>query len=184
MGTGPGIVVLSGLPGSGKTTLGRELADRLGFTFIDKDDILEALLSEHASFDLALRQRLSRESDAIFRDRALAAGNAVLCSFWRPRGSGAAAGTPSDWLPELSEGIVEIHCRCDVDTAVRRFLGRQRHPGHLDSSRSEAALREQFASLRDAWPLRVGKLVEVETTGGADVGEVSRRVSELLAGFR
>ena len=36
-------VVISGLPGSGKTTLGRRLASVLDLPLIDKDDILDRL---------------------------------------------------------------------------------------------------------------------------------------------
>jgi shikimate kinase len=35
-------IVLVGLPGSGKTTLGREIAKRLGFRFYDLDHLIEA----------------------------------------------------------------------------------------------------------------------------------------------
>ena len=38
-------VVISGLPGSGKTTLARRLAQALNLPLIDKDDILELCLS-------------------------------------------------------------------------------------------------------------------------------------------
>jgi shikimate kinase len=34
-------IILTGMPGSGKTTLGRALAERLGRTFIDADDYVE-----------------------------------------------------------------------------------------------------------------------------------------------
>ena len=36
-------IVLIGMPGSGKTTFGKELARRLGRKFVDADDFLEAL---------------------------------------------------------------------------------------------------------------------------------------------
>jgi shikimate kinase len=36
-------VVLSGLPGSGKSTIGREIAAALSLPLIDKDDILARL---------------------------------------------------------------------------------------------------------------------------------------------
>jgi len=37
-----GLIFLIGFMGSGKTTLGRKLASRLGYAFMDLDDILEA----------------------------------------------------------------------------------------------------------------------------------------------
>lgn len=36
-------VVVTGLPASGKTTLGRHIATSLGFGFLDKDEFLEDL---------------------------------------------------------------------------------------------------------------------------------------------
>jgi shikimate kinase len=39
---GPGLVFLIGFMGCGKTTLGRKLASRLGYMFMDLDHILEA----------------------------------------------------------------------------------------------------------------------------------------------
>jgi shikimate kinase len=42
-------VVISGLPGSGKTTLGRRLAPALTLPFIDKDDILDRLFESKGS---------------------------------------------------------------------------------------------------------------------------------------
>lgn len=37
----PRKIVLVGMPGSGKSTLGKELARRLNFTFYDLDDLIE-----------------------------------------------------------------------------------------------------------------------------------------------
>ena len=79
-------VVVSGLPGSGKTTLGRRLAPALGLPLIDKDDILERLFDTKGVGDTAWRRALSRESDAILQRDATAADGAVLVSFWRQPG--------------------------------------------------------------------------------------------------
>ena len=38
----PGQIVLVGLPGAGKSTAGKLLADRLGWSFIDFDELIEA----------------------------------------------------------------------------------------------------------------------------------------------
>jgi predicted kinase len=57
-------VVVSGLPASGKTTLGRQLAGALDLPLIDKDEILESLFDSRGIGDASWRRKLSRESDA------------------------------------------------------------------------------------------------------------------------
>jgi len=59
------LVVVSGLPASGKSTVGAALAERLGMPIIDKDAILEALFETLGSPDLLERRRLSRASDEV-----------------------------------------------------------------------------------------------------------------------
>lgn len=54
------VIVISGIPGSGKTTLARQLAPALGAFLISKDVIKEALLDVLGSGDLTWTQRLSR----------------------------------------------------------------------------------------------------------------------------
>jgi glucokinase len=56
-------VVISKLPGSGKTTLARRLAPALNLPVIDKDDILTRFFESKGIGDVAWRRALSRESD-------------------------------------------------------------------------------------------------------------------------
>lgn len=51
-----------GLPGSGKTTVGRQLARRLRFRFIDSDHAIEARIG------CSIREFFDREGEARFRD--------------------------------------------------------------------------------------------------------------------
>src|SRR5213075_865138 len=108
-------VVISGLPGSGKTTLGRRLALALNLPLIDKDDILDRLFETKGVGDAAWRRSLSRESDLILRHDAEAADGAVLVSFWRQPGMPDDSGTPTDWLNARSAHVVNVHCVCDVE---------------------------------------------------------------------
>ena len=64
------LVLVSGLPGSGKTTLARRISPQLGLPVVDKDDILERLLESRGTGDADVRQALSRESDVILRREA------------------------------------------------------------------------------------------------------------------
>ena len=56
------ILVLVGLPGSGKSTVGRQLARRLGLPFHDADHVLEQRLG------CSIRAYFEREGEQAFRD--------------------------------------------------------------------------------------------------------------------
>ncbi|MGH6640245.1 MAG: shikimate kinase [Polaromonas sp.] len=51
-----------GLPGSGKSTVGRQLARRLGLRFIDSDQVIEQRIG------CSIREFFEREGEASFRD--------------------------------------------------------------------------------------------------------------------
>jgi thymidylate kinase len=171
-------VVVSGLPGSGKSTLGRELARHLGLVCLDKDDYLEALFETSPGTND--RSTLSRLADDLFTAAALDDRDAVLVSFWRRPELSPTAGTPTDWLTQV-DAVVEVFCDCEPLIAVRRFQARQRHPRHGDQDRDEATLLEQFAALAARGPLRVGKLVHVDTNQLVDGAAIAARVSAQLS---
>lgn len=56
------MIALVGLPGSGKTTVGRQLARRLQLPFIDSDQRIEQRLG------CSIREYFEREGEAAFRD--------------------------------------------------------------------------------------------------------------------
>lgn len=157
-------VVISGLPGSGKTTLGRQLAAALDLPFIDKDDILDRLFEAKGVGDAAWRRALSRESDVILEHEATHSNGAVLVSFWRVPGMLPDSGTPTDWLNALSHNVINVHCACDLEIAAHRFVQRRRHAGHLDRESSPANV---VASLRQLAQLPVpdiGPRIDVDTS--------------------
>src|SRR5690349_22393578 len=105
-------LILTGLPASGKSTLGRAVAAALGLPMLDKDDILEALFDSLGVGDAEWRRRLSRAADEVLRRQALASHGAVLASWWRHPASGEESGTPCEWLRSLPGALVELHCVC------------------------------------------------------------------------
>jgi glucokinase len=167
-------VVISGLPGSGKTTVGRELATRLGLTFIDKDDILDGLFETRGVGDVEWRRALSRESDAILEARALSSAGAVIVSHWRIPGMPAASGTPTEWLKSLPGQLVHVRCSCPADVAAERFTRRHRHPGHLDRMRNADEVLSSIDALAALPPLAIEPVIEADTTVAADVEAVLR----------
>ncbi|MCX7255812.1 MAG: shikimate kinase [Polaromonas sp.] len=55
-------IILIGLPGSGKSTVGRQLARRLQLAFLDSDHVIEERLG------CSIRDYFEREGEASFRD--------------------------------------------------------------------------------------------------------------------
>jgi hypothetical protein len=174
------LVMVSGLPASGKTTLARKLAPALGPPLLDKDDILEGLFEALGIGDADWRGRLSRASDEIFQRLAKSSSGAVLTSFWHNSEMSPHSGTPTDWIASISQRLVEIHCLCDPEVAATRFIKRVRHPGHLDGAKRREDILSRFRTLAAMGPLGIGKLLRVDTSKEIDLDLIVGEVKTLL----
>jgi hypothetical protein len=170
-------VVISGLPGSGKTTLGRRLAPALNLPLIDKDDILDRLFESKGVGNAAWRRTLSRESDAILQHEAMSSNGAILASFWRLPGMPSDSGTSTDWLGAPSHHVVNVHCACDLEVAASRFLQRRRHHGHLDGESSSSEVLVSLRKLTQLPPLDIGQRIDVDTSHEPNLTDVVRAIS-------
>jgi len=174
-------VVISGLPGSGKTTLGRQLAPVLNLPLIDKDDILGRLFESKGVGNAAWRRTLSRESDVILQREAMSsADGAILASFWRLPGMPSDSGTPADWLDAASHDVVHVHCCCELEVAASRFIQRRRHPGHLDDETSSEDVLASLRKLSQMPLLDIGRRIDVDTSLAPNLQEVIRAIRECV----
>jgi len=165
----PRFFVVTGLPASGKTTVGSAVARGLQLPLIDKDAILETMFDANGIGDSAWRAKQSRSADFIMQRMAEASSGSVLVSWWRHPASATDSGTSTEWLRSLPGEIIEIHCRCAPGVAVDRFFARRRHPGHLDEQRSRAREIQTFTTCAALGPIGAGRLVDVCTQGPVDV---------------
>lgn len=173
-------VVITGLPGSGKTTVGKNLALALGLPLLDKDDILVRLFESKGTGDKAWRRGLSRASDEILEREARDSGGAVLVSFWHLPGMPADSGTPTTWLSGLSRLVVGVRCVCPPDVAAARFVQRTRHPGHLDDESTFADVLASLEAQTRLAALNFEPSIDVDTSKAVDIDSLVRR---LEAGF-
>ena len=165
---GPLLVVVSGAPGSGKTTLATRLSEELGLTLLAKDHIKEAL-AEAVGLpdDVAGSQRLGRAAYAatfsLAADSLAADRGVVLESNFRRGSSEPEIAALGSWETRL------VHCTAPAGVAARRYESRfeagERHPVHLDSER-RAGLTEDLTAGRFE-PIELGcPTLVVDTTSG------------------
>jgi glucokinase len=92
-------------------------------------------------------------------------------------------GTPAEWLSTLRAPVIEVHCRCPVETAVDRFLARQRHPGHLDESQSRTSLITQFSAFAAAGPVACGPVIVLDTDREIDHDLLLSEIEKMKSGL-
>ncbi|MEM7068827.1 MAG: shikimate kinase [Pseudomonadota bacterium] len=173
-------IVVSGLPASGKTTVGKAIAERLSLPFLDKDDFLEALFESDGIGDLLWRQELSQKSNQAFCNAAKAHERVVLVSHWRPLNVEGSSGTPTEWLNTAFFNVIEVYCQCPVEEALLRFTSRTRHPGHRDQDRDRQELAASFEKFANALPLQLGNTLTVNTQSDSEMERSVERVTERI----
>jgi aminoglycoside phosphotransferase family enzyme/predicted kinase len=164
------LVVIGGLPGTGKTALAHALGDELGWPVLRSDETRKELAGldplEHASapYGEGIYSPAVTEAtyNALFSQarRLLLRGESVIvdASFskarWRDAASSVAADTAAD--------LTELRCLLPADVAAVRLAQRQATGG--DASDATASIAAEMAHAFDSWPsaASVGTLPPVE----------------------
>jgi shikimate kinase len=115
----PSRIVLTGFMGSGKTTVGPLVAARLGWSFIDVDDMIEA------EAGITIAEIFARHGEAAFRARAratiarLAAGDSLVLAL----GGGAIENEATRTLLLTSPDTLLVHLEVELATTLKRCQG-------------------------------------------------------------
>ena len=183
------VVLVNGLPGSGKTTLARRLAAELGVSLLSKDTIKEAL-APHLPPDYLAAHGAGRSplgagaTEAVWDLCAQSTVGAVVESwFYRDDGRHVRNGLRRAGLDPAR--VPEVWCDVPVEVARQRFEERaqrgDRHTVHGPQLGLTALWTELAATAR---PQRIGPVHSVDTTrplSSRDVGELALRLRAAFA---
>jgi shikimate kinase len=128
-------IVLVGLMGAGKTTVGRRLAEKLGLAFVDADHEIELAAGQ------TIPEIFAQHGETYFRDgerkviaRLLENGAQVLAT-------GGGAFMNADTRATIRRHGIAIWLRADFDLLMRRVRRRSNRP-LLDNADPEAVMRK------------------------------------------
>jgi len=138
---GPRIIALVGLPGGGKTTVGRQLARRLGVRFADSDAVIEQRLAE------PIRSYFEREGEQAFRDLEQTVIDDLISTWDGVLATGGGVVLREANRRALRSRCLVVYLRSSPDELARRLRHDTKRP-LLQVSNPLAKLRE-LHSARD-----------------------------------
>jgi predicted kinase len=168
----PLLVVVTGPPAAGKTTVARELAARLRLPLIAKDTIKEALFDALGTGDLDWSRQLGEATYLAIlalATESVTAGAGVVLEANFIRGDGAHD------LAALPASFVQVHCSAPLAVLLERYGSRERHPGHGDSERIEAVRGAVESGRHDPLDLP-GETIRLDTSRDLDHDALAARV--------
>ena len=168
------VILVNGLPASGKSTLASDLAAAADVPFLSVDEVLERLVD-------SVNYRFPRDPAHELADRvawklaALVEDTVVVESFW-------ALERDLDSVEEGlrtagAEEVVEVWCDAPLEEAVERYENRDRHGIHEDDPNDVDLWRRSA-------PLELGPVVRIDTStdsAKASGTEVLAAVRDVLA---
>ncbi|GAA1890052.1 GNAT family N-acetyltransferase [Lapillicoccus jejuensis] len=161
----PVVALVNGLPGSGKTTLGRALADELGVPFLGKDLLKEGMadgLGEHGTAAGSARLGATA-SELLWSLLAASPGGGVVESVHLPGRDEAYVAAGLRRAGHDPADVPEVWCDLPPEVARERFEARarrgRRHPVHGP----QQGLDAQWERWSTAAPLGLGPVLPVAT---------------------
>lgn len=165
------VVVVTGIPGAGKTTVSRALSKALTLPLLSKDAIKESLFDVLGVKDREWSLQLGAAANNVLWSLLSQCPAGAIVDMWldpiRDAGIGQQGLAQAD-----VQTAYEIICDCPAELAVQRYTGRVRHSGHLPPD--QATLQRIHDSSSLMTPLGIGPTKRIDTTGPVDIPALVR----------
>jgi predicted kinase len=180
------LIIISGSPGTGKTTLGKRIAKELNLPIVHKDGIKEILFDKLGWSDRAWSRKLGIASYALLYyliETQLSAGRSCIVE-----SNFHAAYDAAQFLALKAKYDFEplqICCVADGEVLLQRFKERatsdDRHPGHVETLNLEE-FKPGLLRGRDEVMDIGGTVIEVDTTDfdKVDYEELVERIRNFM----
>jgi len=174
------LVLVNGVPASGKSGVARALSDATGWPILSIDTVKNPFLAEIEGVDRPFNRKLGRASMAAMfaLAREAPAGTTFVLDAWF-------GFQPRDFLdPLLADAgvgsVVELWCSAPPETIGARYAARvaDRPAGHPGFD----YVPELIALATRARPLDIGLRLDIDTTGPLDPASLSAWVRDVLDG--
>jgi predicted kinase len=182
----PLLVIVTGAPATGKTTIARSLAKEMGLPLVSKDAIKEELYDNLEDADPSDSHRLGYAAIKLMFSwvRTMLEANVSMIlesNFHRTHST--------DDLEALFAISRPVLVQCDAPTrhAIDRYIARsekgERHPVHDDANRVDELRADLERGEYDLRMLNAPSItIDTSENEDPDIGDLARRIRALVAG--
>jgi shikimate kinase len=163
-------LILIGYRGSGKSTVGRKLADRLGLTFVDTDDEIQRRFGNKTIAQIwnQYGPRAFRDLEALVVDELTDRADQVIAL-----GGGTIIEPDARGAVQRATHATRIYLHCDPDELERRLAAdagrRDTRPHHGYPANLEHHIREHLAEREPIYRMVADTVVDVTARPVQDV---------------
>ncbi len=166
-------IVLVGLMGAGKSTIGKRLATRLNLPFVDADTEIEK------AADLTIPEIFARHGEAYFRAGEVRVVARILESGPQILATGGGAYMNPETRARIAERGISVWLKADLDVLMKRVRRRTDRP-LLKTDDPEAVLRRLMDERYPVYAEAALTVMSREAAHDEIVDDVLRALSTLL----